>query len=50
MFNLLLELITPLIIFSFEGNFWQFVWTAGATISSANAVIVRFKCKQHPSV
>ena len=32
------------------GNFWQFVWIMAGTISSANAVIVRFKCKQHPSV
>ena len=32
------------------GNFWQFVWVMAATISSAMAVIIRFKCKQHPSV
>ena len=32
------------------GNFWQYIWTMGATISSANAVIIRFKNKQHPSV
>ena len=32
------------------GNFWEFIWTAAATISSANASIIRFKCKQHPSV
>ena len=32
------------------GNFWQFIWTIAATISSACAVIIRFKRKQHPSV
>ena len=32
------------------GNFLEFIWTAAASISSANASIIRFKCKQHPSV